>query len=46
MAEILNGTKLAKKINNNTAKEVKKLSKKPNLVAIQVGKNEESSLYI
>ena len=46
MTTILDGTKLAKKINSETKKEINTFKKNPTLVAIQVGKNKESSLYI
>lgn len=46
MAIILDGTKLSQKINNETKKEIEALSTKPNLIAIQVGENPESELYI
>lgn len=46
MATILNGTKLSEKINQETKEEIKKIGKNPHLVAIQVGDNKESNLYI
>ncbi len=46
MAILLNGTALADKINAETKEEISKLSRNPHLVAIQVGENEESELYI
>ncbi len=46
MAILLDGTKLANKINENTKKEILDLNYSPNLVAIQVGENPESELYI
>jgi len=46
MAKILNGTILSEKINKKTKEEIQKLGKNPHLVAIQVGDNKESTLYI
>lgn len=46
MSILLDGKKLANKINENTKKEIKRINSNPNLVAIQVGENAESELYI
>lgn len=46
MTTLLDGTKLANRINEQTKEAVSKLDKAPHLVAIQVGENPESSLYI
>ncbi|NQX83422.1 MAG: bifunctional 5,10-methylenetetrahydrofolate dehydrogenase/5,10-methenyltetrahydrofolate cyclohydrolase [Mycoplasmataceae bacterium] len=46
MAIILDGTKLSNKINKKTKNEIESLGISPNLVAVQVGENPESSLYI
>ncbi len=46
MAKILNGTTLSEKINKKTKEEIQKLGTHPHLVAIQVGDNNESTLYI
>lgn len=46
MATLLDGTKLANKINEETKRIIKEEGIVPNLVAIQVGDNPESSLYI
>ena len=46
MAILLDGTKLSSKINKETKKQIKESGQTPHLVAVQVGKNPESSLYI
>ena len=46
MTKILDGTKLSEKINQQTKSEIEKIGSIPHLVAIQVGENKESSLYI
>lgn len=46
MATILDGKTLAKKITEDLKEKVSKLSKKPNLVAILVGENPASKLYV
>ncbi len=46
MATLLDGKKLANKINNETKNEISKLETIPHLVAIQVGANAESELYL
>lgn len=46
MATILDGTKLSNKINEQTKNEIKELGINPHLVAVQVGSNPESTLYI
>ena len=46
MTKILNGTKLAEKINQQSRSEISKMKSNPHLVAIQVGENKESTLYI
>ncbi len=46
MTTILDGKKLADKINKKTKEDINFLEGNPHLVAIQVGENPESSLYI
>lgn len=46
MTKILDGKKISEKINIETKKEISIMQKKPCLVAIQIGDNRESSLYI
>ncbi len=46
MAIILDGKKLSDKINEQIKNEISNIEGNPNLVAIQVGENPESSLYI
>lgn len=46
MAILLDGTKLANKINEQTKNEIKESGMVPHLVGVQVGENPESSLYI
>ncbi len=46
MTTILDGTKLANKINEQVKNEIAQLEGNPNLVAVQVGDNQESNLYI
>lgn len=46
MTKILDGTKLSNKINEQTKNEIERLKITPSLVAIQVGENKESTLYI
>lgn len=46
MVTKLDGIKLANKINENTKKEIMKFESVPHLVAIKVGKNPESELYL
>ncbi len=46
MSILLDGTKLAAKINEQTKNSIKESGITPHLVAIQVGENSESSLYI
>ncbi len=46
MTKILDGRKLADKINEQIRSEIVNLEGNPNLVAVQVGENPESSLYI
>ncbi len=46
MTTILDGTKLAKKINEQVKEEITSLNATPNLAAVQVGNNPESDLYI
>ncbi len=46
MTTILDGTKLAKKINEQVKEEISSLNATPNLAAVQVGNNPESDLYI
>lgn len=46
MTTILDGTSLSKKINDQVKEEIKAIGCLPNLVAVQVGDNPESSLYI
>ncbi len=46
MAVLLDGLKLANKINSETKETIAKLDTKPHLVAIQVGDVSESNLYI
>lgn len=44
--KLLDGAKLAKKINEQTKKEIKNFPLKPHLVAIQVGNYPESNIYL
>ncbi len=46
MTTILDGTKLSNKINEQVKNEISQLEGNPNLVAVQVGDNPESNLYI
>ncbi len=46
MTTILDGTKLANRINEETKNEINSIEGNPNLVAIQVGENPESDLYL
>ncbi len=46
MTTILDGKKLANKINNQVKEEIASLGTNPHLVGIQVGDNPESTLYI
>ncbi|BDU67659.1 MAG: bifunctional protein FolD [Candidatus Tyloplasma litorale] len=46
MAIILDGTRLSQKINTKIKNEILNLKSKPSLVAIQVGNNPESNLYL
>ncbi len=46
MTTILDGTKLSDKINEQIKNEISQLDGNPNLVAVQVGDNAESNLYI
>ncbi len=46
MTTILDGTKLSNKINKQIKNEISSLEGNPNLVAVQVGDNPESNLYI
>ncbi len=46
MTTILDGKKLADKINEQIKSEISNLDGNPNLVAVQVGENPESTLYI
>lgn len=46
MTTLINGIDLANKINEKTKNEIKSLGTFPNLVAVQVGDDPESNLYI
>ncbi len=46
MTILMNGTELANRINEETKNEIASMEGNPNLVAVQVGDNPESNLYI
>ncbi len=46
MSIVMKGTELANKINEDVKQSIKELGANPNLVAVQVGDNQESNLYI